>query len=131
MTALDDLADDLCLWCKEPLPDTRRLGQSYCSKRCYQLHYDAIDKQARAEARSGLTCQECGGTFDGARVGQMFCSKACTRLAMRKRTWGYRTCRVCDSRFLPNHKDQVQCSTDIMECVERLKERFWREKKPA
>lgn len=121
---LDDLRDDRCLWCKAPLLDTRRLGQTFCSKRCYQKHYDALDREARAAARSGLTCRECGGTFNGARANQLYCSKACARMAMRKSTWGYRTCRVCDSRFLPNRKDQAQCSTDIMECVDRLKGRI-------
>lgn len=121
---LDDLPDDLCLWCERSLPDTRRLGQIYCSKACAQKHNDALDREARLETRTGLTCQECGGSFNGARTGQMFCSKACARVSMRKRTWGYRRCDVCETRFLPNHKRQVRCQRDIMECVRRLKERI-------
>lgn len=121
---LEDLDDDHCPQCGAPLPDTRRAGQIYCNKRCAQKHFDALDKQARAEARRGRSCSECGTMIDSRKpVGTLYCGKACARLAMRKRTWGYRTCRICESRFLPNHKDQVQCSTDIMECVEHLKRR--------
>lgn len=123
---LDDLPDDVCEWCKTPLPDTRRAGQIYCNKRCAQKHLDYLEKRARLEARTGLVCRECGRTFTGARQGQKFCSKACARMAMRKRTWGYRTCRICESRFLPNHKDQRICVPPMryMECVDRLKARL-------
>jgi hypothetical protein len=123
---LEDLPDDKCLWCKAPLDDTRRLGQSFCSRSCYRKHYDAIDQQRRAEARSGLICRECGITFAGARADQLYCSKACSRMAMRKTTWGYRTCRICDRTFLPNHKGQFMCVEPYryMECVERLRARL-------
>lgn len=122
---LDELSDDRCLWCETPLPDTRRLGQAFCSKRCYQKHYDALDKQARIDARTGLSCRECGQTFTGARADQLYCSKACTRMAMRKSTWGYRTCEICDREFLPTGKAQRFCVEPFrfMECVDRLKAR--------
>ena len=124
---LEDLPgdDDQCLWCESPLPEPRRITKQYCSKRCYQLHYDDLDKRARAAARSGRSCKVCSGPIDDRKpAGTMYCSKACARVAMRRNTWGVRRCRVCEAEFLPNHKNQVQCSTDIMDCVDRLKERL-------
>lgn len=123
---LDDLADDLCRWCKSPLPDTRRLGTVFCGRKCGNAYFNSLETQARREARSALTCQECGTTFAGSMQGQRFCTKACGRMWVRKHTWGYRNCRICDERFLASHPKQFMCvpPTRFMECVDRLKARI-------
>jgi hypothetical protein len=90
-------------------------------------HDGRLDAEARREARSGRTCQECAGPIGDAKpAGTIYCGKPCARMAMRKATWGYRNCRICDRRFLPTGKAQFMCVEPhrFMECVERLRARL-------
>jgi len=66
-----------CVQCGAELPRMTREDRLYCDRRCANAWHHGLTARARAEARAGRTCPQCGGTFDAVRSDQVFCRRSC------------------------------------------------------
>lgn len=70
--------------------ELRRAQWVFCSEACQRrrlaIHYAALARQQRAEARGpSRACAECGEHFEPVRANSVYCSGACRQKAYRKR----------------------------------------------
>ena len=110
MSAIDDLAGDLCEGCGAPLSDDRDPRMTFCCRECWRRNYAAVEKSARDEARKDRVCVGCGKIVDPRRnKSAKYCSTICltrtknaavraARIAVRP----LRTCGECGAS-LPDH----------------------------
>lgn len=111
---LDDLPDEFCGWCKKPF-ETHRTDQKFCCIECRIMSVETFRKAVRREenrrAAKGLTCRQCGTTFNGTRRTQFYCSDRCNRIAFNYRKLkAPPVCRHCQQLFVPANPHQKFCS---------------------
>lgn len=66
----------------EPMAHPRR---KFCSKKCNNDYFNGLTAQARAEARAGRVCPECGGPVaDDKKADTVFCRPSCQKVAYKR-----------------------------------------------
>ena len=67
-----------CEWCRKLIGEDRHARRLFCNQKCKHAYFDGLQATARAEARAGLTCADCGGAISGAkRQDRKYCSMRC------------------------------------------------------
>lgn len=129
MIRLEDLADDMCLWCGGEIDRSRPHAdrRKYCSDACCTAHAVDIDKEARIAAKVALNrhCVVCGSAIPVSRpLGAKYCSFRCSRSGSRpvpaKRY--PLTCEHCGSAFFGQNPAQRFCSPACVNADRRQRE---------
>lgn len=64
-----------CKWCKKPFTSNNPI-KVYCTRKCYQEHFETIYKKKESDTRS---CVVCGNKFMTTHQYKKYCSKNCYR----------------------------------------------------
>ena len=101
-----------CVECGAEIPPMTDARRTFCDKTCSNRHFNGLTAQARAEARAGRTCPECGTEFEGTRADQVYCGTTCGARASRAeaRSRHDKTCRHCGAPFGSSYRPQIYCS---------------------
>lgn len=99
--------ENRCVRCSAPLPENARSSRDYCSKKCYNDHYQEIEKAERAKVKAHRPpCAVCGKPIPASRdMRAVYCSVQCNHTGQLVN----KTCPHCRNRFR-GHKGQVHCS---------------------
>lgn len=81
--------DRRCEQCGEAIDPMAHPRRTFCSKACNNAYFNGLVKAARAEARAGRICPQCGAPVaDHRKADTVFCSERCATHNRRMRAKG-------------------------------------------
>ena len=118
-----NLMKALCLTCGVDMwpCQARRM---FCSQRCRNLYFRAIEREARDQANADRTCKACGKPIDVRRPSTArYCNDAC-RMSLGPNLYtAWRMCMACGKPFRGRSKTQKVCCRQCWKDLVRKKSR--------
>lgn len=108
--------ENRCAHCGAVMGDVVHLRREYCSAKCYNDHYHAMEREARQAEKAGRPCVVCGEPIPvERRADATHCSMTCFRRHHKRRKTP-RECIVCEKEFFPfslgRQRKHVYCSPE-------------------